>query len=152
MVMLTHITNLGWAINIIQSRVFIPLSQFPGKGDTGMNCFAEGREYTNANHYEGSGCDLIFEWTGNVTDDTNMMLQPNWLCHHGGWRSVVTKGTNTGLTATDIKVTSSDEWVSLLKKAPWYILRKRRYMEAQAKELEERIRRQLRKGVPIRIS
>lgn len=148
MLKLHHHTDLASAISIIEQGVFLPLIQTPGVGDTGLNCYVEETQYRR-NQHQADGVILILEWHGKVTDASERMLEPNWLCHWGSWRSVVTQGTTEGLFAVDLFCSNSHQWTEVIRDPPWFIWRKRRWTHQTAKKSESVVRHLLRRGVQI---
>lgn len=147
---LKHVTSLSNAVAIIESQTFLPHVTASDKGDSGLNCFVEGMHYIES-HYEAEGAVLVFRWDGPETSDTDKMLEPNWLCHWGGWRSVVTGGTEKYLTAVDLKALQGEVWEELVGTPPWYAFRKRRWISQCARELKWGIYDRLQLGVPISV-
>ena len=117
----THKCSVKSLICILRSKKFKPVYASPIAGDSGINCFIEGREYQTFQCLGGDEADLILSWRGPIEDVSigePFPLAPNILYNQGQWRAIIPAGTNrenivvSGVNAIEVKV-GSLEWLIL---------------------------------------
>jgi hypothetical protein len=117
----THKCSVKSLIRILRSKKFKPAYASPIAGDSGINCFIEGKEYQNGQCFCGDEADLILSWRGSIEDvsiDEPFPLAPNILYNQERWRAIIPAGTNrenilvSGFDATGASIYSL-EWLVL---------------------------------------
>lgn len=95
-----HLTSVDAALSIVESGVFMPVSQAPLNNDAGLNCFAFRPGYRLGQWFEGEGAKLVLKWSGPVASthpDTAPPLPPNALHDQHPWRCFVPRQSDPDL-------------------------------------------------------
>lgn len=148
-----HHTNFWHALRIINSGKFYSSVRINTKGDSGMNCYLQ-REPTAYNIHSGNGAIIEFSWMGNETENDEKMMEPEWLVHFGSWRSVVTLGTSVNLKATNLYLDNNSYWKEYICKSrriPLLTIRRKRWVENEAKNMDYSIKSRLKEGINISV-
>lgn len=96
-----HVTNPKRLIEILKEERFRPVYPSPLAGDSGINGYIEGYDFTRSQAIEARGAELIFEWHENFIElgknGGKYPLPPNQLYRMGAWRAVIPAGTDKTL-------------------------------------------------------
>jgi hypothetical protein len=68
-----HITNLSIAQRILSTGCFEPRLKEDLNLDNGLNCFNTILNYTTCNDYEAEGVKIHFEWSGDISNEKNVL-------------------------------------------------------------------------------
>lgn len=96
---LIHVCSVASLINILRTAAYHPKYQSPIAGDSGLNCFIEGRRYIGQ-LIEGEGAELHLEWDGEIREvsrDHPFPLESNVLYNQDDWRAIIPAGTEKRL-------------------------------------------------------
>jgi hypothetical protein len=75
----------------------MPKYSSPLAGDSGINCFIEGRKYNKGQCFGGVGAEIHMEWLQplkEVSIDEPFPLKPNILYNQECWRAIIPAGTD----------------------------------------------------------
>lgn len=121
MIILKHHTDVASAVTIIDEAQFRPRYPDPRAGDSGLNCFIEGRPANRGQCIERQGATLSLGWSGPVQTGGVFPLTPDVLFDFLPWRAVVPHGTTRHLAVLGLEA-SQNAWEQCVEPAPWYCI------------------------------
>ncbi|MFZ7172368.1 hypothetical protein [Avibacterium volantium] len=138
-----HITSVESAIEIINSKQFIPSEPHDITNlDYGLNCFILGGAYTKANVFKGEGAKIILEWWGNMVNLplSASQLQSSVLIDQAPWRAII----RPPISLNDLEIRRVEFDDELLDK---YLKEKKLLYKFLCKKCKEKYRKNFNKKI-----